>query len=43
MPDSDTNEQAAIEPQAQVRSRKQFIGYEDGDDPSIQPLFANHF
>lgn len=43
MPDSDTNDHPAVEHQTRVRSRKQIIGYEEGDDPSIEPLFANHF
>lgn len=42
MPDSDTNDHAVVEHPARVRSRKQIIGYEEGD-LSLEPLFATHF
>jgi hypothetical protein len=39
MPDPDVKEQATI----MVRSEKRIIPYEEGNDPELEPLFANHF
>src|SRR5262249_10316882 len=43
MTDSDDNTSAEVEPQTRVRTQKQIIGHEEGNDPVLEPLFANHF
>jgi hypothetical protein len=42
--DSDANDLAIpVNQQAVVQTQKVIIGYEEGNDPALEPLFANHF
>jgi hypothetical protein len=46
MSDPDVNDRTtAATPQevVQVRTQKRIVGYEEGNDPALEPLFANHF
>jgi hypothetical protein len=42
MSNKDATDQAAAH-QAMIRSVKKVIGHEEGNDPELEPLFANHF
>jgi hypothetical protein len=44
MPDSNPkNEPAASAHEMLIRSQKLIIGHDEGNDPGLEPLFANHF
>lgn len=43
MSNTDANDQAATKYQTLVRSEKKIIPHEEGNDPELEPLFANHF
>ncbi|HXB68504.1 MAG TPA: hypothetical protein VNY05_09680 [Candidatus Acidoferrales bacterium] len=43
MSNEDANELAAARHQTLIRSEKKIIGHEEGNDPELEPLFANHF
>lgn len=42
MSNQDATNQAAAH-QSLIRSEKRIIGHEEGNDPELEPLFANHF
>jgi hypothetical protein len=43
MSDTDAKDQAIVKLQTKVRSEKKIIPHEEGNDPELEPLFANHF
>lgn len=42
MSDRDNNDQATSRQLALVRAEKKIIGHEEGNDPELEPLFANY-
>ncbi|HEV3200447.1 MAG TPA: hypothetical protein VGZ73_21230 [Bryobacteraceae bacterium] len=43
MSNRDEDDQATVKLQTMVRSEKKIIPHEEGNDPELEPLFANHF
>jgi hypothetical protein len=44
MSDSSQTDRARVEKhEVAVRSQKQIVGHEEGNNPELEPLFANHF
>jgi hypothetical protein len=43
MSDTDANNRAAAKLQTQVRVERKITPYEEGNDPELEPLFANYF
>jgi hypothetical protein len=42
--DSDANDLITpVRHQSVVQTKKQIVGHEEGSDPGLEPLFANHF
>ena len=42
MSETDANDQATSRQTAVVRAEKKIIGYEEGNDPELEPLFSNY-
>jgi hypothetical protein len=43
MLNSDQSERGVEKRELTVRSLKQIVGHEEGNNPELEPLFANHF